>query len=439
MIDILHNPIITNAFHEVQKAFSQNQFASGGLALGIVGALFAWLRTAPSQLWNWAYSRAVLTVEVDSRDDAFAWFAVWLAAHPSKTRMRDLGLTTRHHSLEGGFLVGEDENAPRALLAPTGGTLWIRFENRWFWLESSREKSRDNGVLVGIHESVSIRTFVWNRALLEKMVREAYRSTVKPEEKRVEIMTPRWDDWRTISRVIPRDPASLVYEGDLFANIVNDTKKFLEGERWYTDMGIPWRRGYLLYGAPGNGKSSLITAVAGALGKSVCVLNLASGALTDESLQNLLSDAPEGALILLEDVDAVFHGRKIGDANASKLSFNGVLNALDGVTAQQGRMVFMTTNHLERLDPALVRPGRADVHVHVDNATRDQVRRMLERFLPELEGAAELASRVEDKALSMARIQEFLVRHRDDAEGVRANWFELEVVTKENIEVPLES
>jgi mitochondrial chaperone BCS1 len=142
---------------------------------------------------------------------------------------------------------------------------------------------------------------------------------------------------------------------------------------------------------------------------------------------------------LLEDVDAVFHGRKIGDANASKLSFNGVLNALDGVTAQQGRMVFMTTNHLERLDPALVRPGRADVHVHVDNATRDQVKRMLERFLPGLEGAAELAVRVEDRALSMARIQEFLVRHRDDPEGVRANWFELEVVTKENVEVPLES
>ena len=193
-------------------------------------------------------------------------------------------------------------------------------------------------------------------------------------------------------------------------------------------MGIPWRRGYLLYGPPGNGKSSLITALAGVLHKSVCVLNLASGILTDESLTNLLTDAPEGSLILLEDIDAIFVGRK-KDAE-TKLSFNGLLNALDGVTAQQGRMVFMTTNHLEKLDPALVRPGRCDVHLFVGHATRLQIARMLERFYPSIPDATALAERLPEDSLSMARVQEFLVRHRDDLPSARAAWKELEMLVQ---------
>jgi mitochondrial chaperone BCS1 len=255
-------------------------------------------------------------------------------------------------------------------------------------------------------------------------VRAAYGTVYKPEEPRVEVLAPRWSDWHVIQRLPPRDPASLVYAGGLFERVAQDTKRFLESEQWYTDMGIPWRRGYLLYGPPGNGKSSLITALAGELKRSVCVLNLSSPVLNDETLTNLLSDAPEGSLILLEDIDAIFAGRK--REGETKLSFNGVLNALDGVGAQQGRMVFMTTNHLEKLDPALVRPGRCDVHLYVGNAMQDQIKRMLERFYPSIENAAELAARIPDQTLSMARVQEFLVRHRDDLNGTVEHWGELE-------------
>ena len=91
-------------------------------------------------------------------------------------------------------------------------------------------------------------------------------------------------------------------------------------------------------------------------------------------------------------------------------------------------MVFMTTNHLERLDPALIRPGRCDVHQFIGNATRDQVARMLERFYPQIavDISSGLAGRIEDGALSMAKVQEFLVRHRDDVDSIVANWVELE-------------
>jgi chaperone BCS1 len=104
-----------------------------------------------------------------------------------------------------------------------------------------------------------------------------------------------------------------------------------------------------------------------------------------------------------------------------------VLNALDGVAAQEGRLVFMTTNHRERLDPALIRPGRCDVHVFIGNASHAQIAGMVRRFFPKLDHhlARTLAERVPDETLSMAQIQEYLVRHRDDPESMIRNWHEL--------------
>jgi chaperone BCS1 len=96
-------------------------------------------------------------------------------------------------------------------------------------------------------------------------------------------------------------------------------------------------------------------------------VNLSGDDMTDDTLNRLLSDAPERSIILLEDVDAMFSERD--QMRKSKLSFSGFLNALDGVRSQEGQILFMTTNHRERLDPALLRPGRADVHVNLNYAS----------------------------------------------------------------------
>jgi mitochondrial chaperone BCS1 len=96
------------------------------------------------------------------------------------------------------------------------------------------------------------------------------------------------------------------------------------------------------------------------------------------------------------------------------------------VAAQQGRMVFMTTNHPEILDPALIRPGRCDVHLFIGNATHSQIQAMLERFYPDIPDAQELAARLPENTLSMARVQDFLLQHRDDIKVLRAAWWQLE-------------
>lgn len=78
-------------------------------------------------------------------------------------------------------------------------------------------------------------------------------------------------------------------------------------------LGIPYRRGYLLYGPPGSGKSSFIQALAGDLEYNICILNISERGLTDDRLNHLLSNAPERSIILLEDVDVAFTKRSKPD------------------------------------------------------------------------------------------------------------------------------
>lgn len=148
----------------------------------------------------------------------------------------------------------------------------------------------------------------------------------------------------------------------------------------YITRGIPYRRGYLFHGPPGTGKTSFISALAGHFGYSVCMLSLSERTLDDERLAYLLSNAPPNSFIVLEDVDAAFVSRDLYENSQHKayegmtrVTFSGLLNALDGVASSEERILFMTTNHLNRLDPALIRPGRIDVQSLFGNCTRSML------------------------------------------------------------------
>lgn len=143
---------------------------------------------------------------------------------------------------------------------------------------------------------------------------------------------------------------------------------------------------YLLHGPPGCGKSSYITALAGELGFSICLLNLSERGLTDDRLNYLLNVVPERSIVLLEDIDAAFVSRedtptqKAAYEGLNRVTFSGLLNCLDGVASTEARVVFMTTNYPERLDPALIRPGRVDFKEYVGFCSQYQLEQMFRRF-----------------------------------------------------------
>jgi chaperone BCS1 len=162
-------------------------------------------------------------------------------------------------------------------------------------------------------------------------------------------------DWRPLGHPHRKRPiASVILDAGISDRILRDCNEFISNPQWYTERGIPYRRGYLLHGPPGCGKSSYITALAGELGFSICVLNLSERGLSDDRLNHLLSVAPQQTIILLEDVDAAFVSRedtvqqKAAYEGLNRVTFSGLLNCLDGVASTEARIMFMTTNYLER-------------------------------------------------------------------------------------------
>ncbi|TSA82534.1 AAA family ATPase [Deinococcus detaillensis] len=417
--------------HLISTTFSGNAFAQGGLMLGILGAVAAYLRNLPGEMIQRLKNRLTLTVEVQGDDAAYTWLTAWLAAQPQGKRLRHLGIVTRYNEQLGGhnLPVGTDADGDEITvrLIPLSGQTLLRYRGHWLLARPSREKqSGQDQRLLGYTQTLTLRLFSASRQILPELLREAYTATAGANSGKLEIHIPQYNDWQVAERRKVRPLSSLVYAADLLENVLADVLEFGTDQAWYAEMGIPYRRGYLLHGPPGNGKSSLVAALAGAAGLNICVLNLATPDLSDDRLSALLSSLPNRALLLLEDIDAVFKGREPRSPSV-KLSFNGLLNALDGVAAGEGRLTFMTTNHLGDLDPALIRPGRADRHIQISNASTTQIAGMLRRFFPELEEAraSALAQRIPEQTLSMARVQEYLLERRGNLSAAESDWAEL--------------
>lgn len=216
-------------------------------------------------------------------------------------------------------------------------------------------------------------------------------------------------DWMRARLGSRRPLASVVLKAGQGEALLADLERFFDSRERYAQLGIPWRRGYLLYGPPGTGKTSLVTALASELHLNVCTLSLASPIVTDEKIHTLLASVPQRSLLLIEDVDAFFRERDAAHAQV-KLSFSGFLNALDGVATQEGTVLFMTTNHVERLDPALIRAGRIDERVELGYADEEQLRRLYRKFHDDAAAAEAFAREKAGQNLAPAAVQGELMR-----------------------------
>lgn len=158
-------------------------------------------------------------------------------------------------------------------------------------------------------------------------------------------------------------------------------------------------------------------------------MKLYSTRLKITSYDFFCSVAPQQSIILLEDIDAAFASRedtqqqKAAYDGLNRVTFSGLLNALDGVASTEARIVFMTTNYLSRLDPALIRPGRVDLKEFVGHCTRHQLEQMYRRFYngPGVDlFATQFADNVEKikKPVSPAQVQGYFMIHKTSEQQV---------------------
>jgi chaperone BCS1 len=366
-----------------------NEFASGGLLLMIIGGLSVWLRAIPERLWHWIVGQSTMIITVKDDDAAFTWVKEWFLEQKFLKRVRhvDLDTTLRNE---------------RIAMLPAPGKHWFWFSGRPFEVWFSRtENTRERG---GRRlESLTFRTFGRDRTRLRHFVEDVVSCHKKREG--VQSYLYVYDDgWDYVQGYSPRVLDSVVLEPGEKEHLLEDMAQFRRSKRRYGRLGVPYHRGYLFYGPPGTGKTSLVSALAAHFGLSIYAINLSD--FTDRSLMNAVNQVPANSILLFEDIDCMRGSQSREKTNldgiqnavakpnktenqsvTNTVTLSGVLNVLDGFHAPTGVLFVMTTNHVEKLDQALLRPGRIDYRLYLGKASDLQKLELFRRFFPESQEA----------------------------------------------------
>ncbi|KAG7304117.1 mitochondrial chaperone [Plutella xylostella] len=417
---------------EYVTALSQNPYFGAGFGLFGVGASAAVLRKGFQSSMVLFRRHCMITLEVPCRDKSYQWLLQWMTNVGAKK--------TQHLSVETSFEQKDTGQIKTKYdFIPSVGQHFFSYKGTWIKVNRTREQQTLD-LHMGIPwETVTLTAFGNNKQIYYDILEEARTMALKAHEGMTVMYTAMGAEWRPFGHPRRRRPLhSVVLRAGLGERIRDDCLDFINSTQWYIDRGIPYRRGYLLHGPPGCGKSSYIMALAGELEYNICVLNLSERGLTDDRLNHLLCVAPQQSIILLEDIDAAFVSRedtatqKAAYEGLNRVTFSGLLNCLDGVASTEARIVFMTTNYLDRLDPALIRPGRVDMKEYVGYCDQEQIELMYLRFYKgeqAAENAKVFAERVliTKKNVSPAQIQGYFMFHKhseqkDVLEDINTIW-----------------
>jgi SpoVK/Ycf46/Vps4 family AAA+-type ATPase len=215
-----------------------------------------------------------------------------------------------------------------------------------------------------------------------------------------------WDDASVVSRC---DWDQLVLDPTIVSLLKDDFESFFEREGWFRKMRLPFRRGYLLHGPPGNGKSTAIRAMMTSRGLTAYTIRFFDDKVDDEALERLFERAAQEApaIVLLEDIDRSFP--RTGPSK-TKISLQQLLNCLDGIASGEGIITIATANEPTALDPAILRrPGRFDRVVLFADPTPELRREYFVRMHPAF-ADMNLDQAVEESAgFSFAQLREAFI------------------------------
>ncbi|KAL1821481.1 hypothetical protein DCAR_0417897 [Daucus carota subsp. sativus] len=250
--------------------------------------------------------------------------------------------------------------------------------------------------------------------------------------------------WTHVAFVHPATFETLALEPGLKEEIVNDLLTFSQAKDFYGNVGRAWKRGYLLHGPPGTGKSTMVAAMANLLEYDVYDLELTSVENNTE-LRKLLINTTGKSIIVIEDIDCSldltgqrneekkeaessnardrFKKAEGKDKKTSKVTLSGLLNFIDGLWSACGseRIFVFTTNYIEKLDPALIRTGRMDKHILMSYCSFEVFKVLANKYLNIR--FHELFVRIQELlgevAVTPAQVVEYLIPKSPEDDGER--------------------
>jgi len=265
-----------------------------------------------------------------------------------------------------------------------------------------------------------------------------------------QIYTNHYNEWKSSPSNNYRKLDTIILKNNIKDKIKNDVQLFLNSEEWYQHRDIPYTRGYLFYGHPGTGKTSMIKGLSLFSKRHIHYLMLNEVENDSQLLELVKNINYKETILVIEDIDAMLNIVKSRNPDKksyeeyieekektdkmttdewrkkeyeferkkSTITLSGLLNVIDGLFSSHGRILIMTTNHPEILDAALIRPGRIDCKFLFDNCDIEQIGKLYEMFfnseLTELN--KEQLLKIKNKEYSPAQITSIFLRYRNNPE-----------------------
>ena len=422
----------------------------GGIgALGGIGwKIYAWLT-------SYIYKNYVVSLNINTKDPIYDWIVLWLKEYGPINDSNHWTVKTNNESKRYNFRpsVAESEvdktKKSKFIWKPRPGTFYFRHykTGQFMRLKIQKDENKndefwalnDDGYETKDWESLTLETFGTSAKVINDLISEAHAEHLKKVKGKTVVY--RFDNdrrcWKSSQKIkSKRLWKTICTQNNIKEDLIDDVKNFQESSDYYNQRGIPYRRGYLLYGPPGTGKSSLIYALAGKLNCSLCVMTLSDKNITDDDFIQRLENTPSNTIVLIEDVDVAIPSenrqkfidiqkQKISDDYkkrkmdySGQLTLSGILNGIDGVATPNGQILFMTTNHRDDLDPALIRPGRIDRQFCLRNCNETQIEDMCKNFYPhaeekDIEEMLHLFKSIK-RPIAPAQFENFLVEFKTD-------------------------
>lgn len=386
----------------------------GALAAAGGGILYS-LKSLPIQGWRKLRQKLIYTVKIYQYDDLFDLLEKYMAQH-YKSQYKDVEgcLEQIAGPMERAAFVGG--SYVRSIPIPVSvrykqeeNTFIIKWKGKRVFVRKAKEKLDHVQNTKDLYFAKFILSGWKAKSVIEDLLEEAVRfSKVEPEANIVKVhANDTWGDWEVGKPTKVKPLEKVILPGNMRDDITNSLERFLESEEWYEERGIPYKRGYCLYGPPGTGKTTLALAIAHKLGRSVRCLNLNS--LQGESgVMKAFREIPENSILLIEDIDKVFSGRENVRAD-SKISFSTFINCLDGAFYKHGLITIITTNHIDKLDEALLRTGRIDEKIEVPKPSSKEINLYMQVFYNKP------SKPIKGKfAVTMSDVQEICLRNHTD-------------------------
>jgi chaperone BCS1 len=405
---------VIELWDQLTHLFASNQFLTGGALLGGATGLFMWIRGKFGPLKEYIKMKLILEVEVKDTDPAFNWLVRWFDQQSFMKKMNNLRFTVDSENSQFDSQSHAGKKKTPFLLSPGDGTQWFWYKKRLVVVKRGsvqREGSKR------AEEFFKFYSRSKNKSTIVNLFNEAQDMFLNKSSDNIEMYVNGYDYWSSLGTRRKRPLETVIMDAGFKDDILADIEKFLGTEDWYIEKGIPYRRGYLISGPPGCGKSSLIAALASHYDFGLSIINFGMD-VNDKNLVELMNLASKHSFIVLEDIDAakLTHDREKEEASAggnatstTSLTLKGLLNAIDGLGSQEGRILIMTTNYPEKLDAALIRPGRCDRHFKLTYASDFQKREMFMRFYDDDDLADAFVKNTDGRTLSTAALQEMMI------------------------------